>query len=204
MQQHLTPACLCLCSASAIAGSTAARTISLSRSRTRCACGHSPRCVQQQPLPYFQIFRSRLAVAWVYGLVDFTLRLWRVRPCPQSDCEVSAEPGKAFRMFSGNIEGENVEIAQPTKIVQKWCVQPAAAWSSQPPLILLSCAEVGGTRHHVRALLLPRRRFKNWPPGVFSLVVIELQEPEHGAENPPDDVLNSECTTALCSAPVQS
>ena len=43
-----------------------------------------------------------------------------MRAFTQSDCTVSAESGAPFKLFSGNIEGENLEMRPPNKIVQKW------------------------------------------------------------------------------------
>lgn len=37
---------------------------------------------------------------------------------------MSSEPGKPFKLFSGNIEGENVEMSSPDRIVQKWHGRP--------------------------------------------------------------------------------
>jgi activator of HSP90 ATPase len=44
----------------------------------------------------------------------------RVKAYTQSDCTVSTEPGARFSLFSGNVEGENVEMVPPTLIVQRW------------------------------------------------------------------------------------
>ena len=44
----------------------------------------------------------------------------RVKAYTQSDCDVSPQPGTPFRMFSGNVEGVNVEMDPGRKIVQRW------------------------------------------------------------------------------------
>jgi activator of HSP90 ATPase len=44
----------------------------------------------------------------------------RVRAFTQSECDVSPAPGATFRLFSGNIEGINVEMEPGKLILQQW------------------------------------------------------------------------------------
>jgi len=44
----------------------------------------------------------------------------RVRAYAGGDADISPETGKKFRLFGGNVQGENVHLDRPNKIVQKW------------------------------------------------------------------------------------
>jgi activator of HSP90 ATPase len=44
----------------------------------------------------------------------------RVKAFTQSDASISAEPGGAFAMFGGSIEGKQVELVPGKRIVQDW------------------------------------------------------------------------------------
>jgi len=56
----------------------------------------------------------------------------RVRAFTQSDCEVSPAPGAAFRLFSGNIEGQNQEMEPGKLIVQQWRCAAQRSLSALP------------------------------------------------------------------------
>jgi activator of HSP90 ATPase len=44
----------------------------------------------------------------------------RVKAYAGADADISPEKGKKFKLFSGYVSGENVEVDRPNKIVQKW------------------------------------------------------------------------------------
>jgi len=44
----------------------------------------------------------------------------RVRAYAGGDADISPEVGKKFSLFGGNVQGENITLERPNKIVQKW------------------------------------------------------------------------------------
>jgi len=44
----------------------------------------------------------------------------RVKAYAGGDSQISREKGGKFKLFSGSVEGENVEVDSPRKLVQKW------------------------------------------------------------------------------------
>jgi len=44
----------------------------------------------------------------------------RVKAFAGGDAIISPEKGSKFRLFGGSVEGENLEVEEPKKIVQKW------------------------------------------------------------------------------------
>mmetsp|Transcript_24286 Transcript_24286/g.76424 ORF Transcript_24286/g.76424 Transcript_24286/m.76424 type:complete len:354 (+) Transcript_24286:104-1165(+) len=53
-------------------------------------------------------------------IYDVLLDKGRVQAFTQSEAQASKEVGGKFSMFGGSVVGENLELEEPTKIVQKW------------------------------------------------------------------------------------
>jgi len=70
-----------------------------------------------------RVLSIKITEKFICGPVDLFqcfVELNRVRAYSGGDAQVSGEKGGKFSLFGGAVEGENVEVVFPTKLVQKW------------------------------------------------------------------------------------